>query len=181
MKTSLATIYVLAALAAAPAAWAQSTAARPTPLQSLVNDAVAQLRLTYRHDPAEQERRYDAIGQAIAGWNKSARSSADSQRLNEWLFKSIHASMPGSSEAMPPAPEFSPRPAPAEEMPSPKASSNSATSTKPASRNESAASEPDEDNVPAVLTGQSATTAAPGGSQDGDPFRDDPLPEEHEK
>jgi hypothetical protein len=174
------------------------------PLQTLVNDAVVQLQLAYRHDPAERQRRYEVIGQAIAAWNKSTRTAADTELLSEWLRRSIRASMPGSREALPPAPEFAKRPVPPEEMPLPKATPDAAAPTSPAAAAQGSAepsptpgnpfaddkpSAPNHndangqnevaqpgDKLPAVLTGQS--TEPPGDRMEGDPFRDDPLPAE---
>ncbi len=75
-------------------------------LQLLVNDTAAQLRLSYRQEPVELQQRRLVLGQAIAAWNKSARSDRDNHRLSEWLREAMRLSMPGSHEPLPPLPEF---------------------------------------------------------------------------
>ncbi|MEX2316201.1 MAG: hypothetical protein WD669_03550 [Pirellulales bacterium] len=198
---SMAALLVAWMVIATPAC-GQMSAAR---LQSLANDSVAQLQLSYRHDSVERSRRYDELGQAIAAWNKSARSAADNERLAEWLRQAMRASMPGSREALPPLPEF-PRPAPtAEETPLPPRPPSSMTGNKlptastpsPAAeptpadplphentpaRAEQAAGEPvvekveKSDALPGTLTSKPVTAETPVDQAEGDPFRDDPLP-----
>jgi hypothetical protein len=176
----------------APTAGAQS-AVSPSRLQPLVNDAVAQLQLSYRFDAAERQQRYELIGRAVAAWNQSKRSAADNELLADWLRRAMRASMPGSREPLPSLPEFD-RPiaaeAPIQAAPSPAAEENKESKRDDASSATHAAQSTE--SVPAESAGETESrpvTSPPGEasadqhSQDtdeGDPFRDDPLPEQKE-
>jgi hypothetical protein len=161
----------------------------PARLQALVNDAVAQLQLSYRHDPAERQARYEAIGVAIAAWNKSARGPADHQRLADWLRGAMQTSMPGSRESLPPLPEFD-RPAPpAQRVPLPDATPTAAdlptdahASTSDSHSAGDAMSEARESQPADVAhpfdAAELPAAELPMGREEGDPFRDDPLPGE---
>jgi hypothetical protein len=102
------TCWILAMVAIAwlsrPAA-AQATTS-PVRLQSLVNDAVAQLQIAYRHDAAERRDRYEQVAAAVESWRRAERSKTNNRLLADWLRAAMRASMPGSRAALPPAPPF---------------------------------------------------------------------------
>jgi hypothetical protein len=207
-STWIVSLQVLLAIAVfatgnASVAWGQS-GARPPRLQSLVNDAVAQLQLSYRHDPAERQARYEEIGRAIDAWKKSARGPIDNERLAEWLRESMRASMPGSRTPLPSLPQFAPLASPTEGIPLPKEPPAASTKevhepvvAEPAERAQSTLIEPhatnDEPTRPletvieapatassSVLARPASDVAAPVGPIEDDPFRDDPLPDDHD-
>jgi hypothetical protein len=101
---------IASVLLGAAASFAQ-TPASTSRLQSLVNDTAAQLQLVYRHNRAEHQRRREQLVEAIAAWRTAERSSANNERLADWLRDAIRSSMPGSREQLPPLPEFSQSPA----------------------------------------------------------------------
>jgi hypothetical protein len=180
--------WVVSAAPAAAFAEAHST----TQLQPLVNDTVAQLEIAYRHDRAELERRYNTVGQAVSAYKKSSRDAANHQRLAEWLRAVMRASMPGAHEALPPIPEFESAPVKAEDLPQPTSHPPArASSTSPVSP--AAIADPptgDQVETPSTNaanshvkpmetpTAQTVETHKPVVVDEGDPFRDDPLPNE---
>jgi hypothetical protein len=171
---------------AAPFALAQtSTTAR---LQPLVNDAVAQLKISYRHDQKEQEARYEAIGQAVSAWKQSPRQAADNERLAAWLRSAMQASMPGSHQPLPALPKFGAA-ASDEVIKNSKDLVDSPavvheSTVKPQPGGGATPTETPADQVSAVEKADSAeahTVEAhkPIAADEGDPFRDDPLPNEN--
>jgi len=181
--------------AASPAA-AQS-ADSVTRLQSLVNDAAAQFQLSCRHDPAERQRRFDELSRAVAAWKQSAHSEADDAALVAWLRDAMRRSMPGSHEALSATPKFQ-HSAPVAEVEKPPTAapptatrSTTAPSTAPpiaTTRDKPAAPQPDR---PATATSaaddestrsfwieQAGAAGLPNDLLEGDPFRDDPPPDE---
>jgi hypothetical protein len=175
-----------------PTAGAQPIAS-PQRLQPLVNDAVAQLQLSYRYDAAERQQRYETIGRAVAAWNQSRRTPAHNEQLADWLRRAMRASMPGSREPLPPVPEFD-RPiaaeTPVQATPAPTAQQHqesnhdaAASATPAAESTESVPAEPAGENAGKPATSPSGEATAVQHSRetdDGDPFRDDPLPETEE-
>jgi hypothetical protein len=81
-------------------------------LQPLLNDTVAQLKLSYRSDMAEQRRRYEQLATIIAAWRASDRSDTNDRLLEDWLRGAIRSSMPGAHASLPAAPKFAQSPAP---------------------------------------------------------------------
>ncbi len=99
-------VAVVIVSAAAVGAGAAQTADSPARLQGLVNDLGLQLRLSYRANLPEYQRRYDQLGQAIAAWNGSTKSDADRAAIAGWLRQATLSSMPGSGAPMPAVPQF---------------------------------------------------------------------------
>jgi hypothetical protein len=128
-------------------------------LQALVNDAAAQLQLSYRQDPLERKRRHEELGRAIEAWNKSARGAAENERLAEWLRRMMQASMPGSHDELPALPEFA-RPTPPKETAPAIAPATASPATPSGSGSE----------APKGGTAEETKSRA-----DDDPFRDDPI------
>jgi len=181
----------VAALGFAPQARAQTqpqTQPSSSRLQPLVNEAVAQLQLSYRHDRAERQQRYEEIGQAIATWNKSARGPAENEQLAEWLRAVMRASMPGSKERLPPQPVFETT---ARTPAVPQLDNEMTKSASPGpvdnSKQESVRNETTAESLDGAAHGEhisetrpvddtrSATQSA-ADPNNGDPFRDDPIP-----
>jgi hypothetical protein len=171
-----------------------SSAAR---LQPLVNDAVAQLKISYRHDRVEREKRYEEIGRAAAAWNKSKRDAADNERLAEWLRGAMRVSMPGSHEPLPPLPEFAPAKTKDERNTEKKSDVNESPTTSvettaepqtgrramevhaPAAAATSSTEQLAHENADATSPMHTAETFRPAAADESDPFRDDPLPDEN--
>jgi hypothetical protein len=179
-------VFIAIALCSLAGSTALAQASTPARLQPLVNDAVAQLKISYRHDSVEREARYEAIGQAVSAWNKSNRDQADNDRLAEWLRAAMRASMPGSHEAMPALPKFGP-------IPSETATKKAPNATTPQTLRAPAAGSQSSDNANVVSEtptsesharensvdtsrGQTREVQKPITADEGDPFRDDPLP-----
>jgi hypothetical protein len=95
-------------LSTAIGAWAAPTSR----LQILVNDAAAQIQLSYRQYPLERQRRHEQLAAAIASWRAAEHSKANDERLAAWLQAAILSSMPGSRDPLPPAPQFAANVAP---------------------------------------------------------------------
>jgi hypothetical protein len=83
-----------------------AVAQSPERLQLLLNDTVAQLRLSYRHNVPEQRRRYDELAQVVSAWREAPRTDANNRLLEAWLRGAIRSSMPGSQDSLPPMPLF---------------------------------------------------------------------------
>jgi hypothetical protein len=76
------------------------------PLVALVNETSAQFQLAYRQHPAERERRQAQLSAVVSAWQTAPRSEASNQQLATWLRTAIRNSMPGSTEPLPPFPDF---------------------------------------------------------------------------
>jgi hypothetical protein len=186
----------LAALAAASHAAGQSRQPDTDP-RVLVGELAEQLRLVYRDNLPEYARRYEQLREAINAWNASPRSAADRQLMTTWLRDSIHSTLPGTGRGLPPLPKFGQPPATIENAPArvtvrkPVAAAVAPTpvdaeSNSPASPPAAKADDvlPPEGSVaPAKIDEQDfwsrhpAAGALPAEFSEGDPFRDDPLPE----
>lgn len=179
------------------AAAAYSQDHSPTRLQPLLNDAVAQLEISYRYDWTELERRYQIVSQAVVAWNKSSRDAVNNQRLADWLRAVMQSSMPGSQQALPPIPEFETEPVETEPLPTPsvdrpQAAPESPTESAGAEHADTRADAPTGASLeePAATTtptpaepmetpsAQTMDVRKPVVVDEGDPFRDDPLPGE---
>ncbi|MEM8866088.1 MAG: hypothetical protein AAGF31_11145, partial [Planctomycetota bacterium] len=76
-------------------------------MQQLVDDLAMQFQLTLRNRPDEHQSHYDHLADALAAWNRSARTDADLATMDNWLRAAIRATMPGSQRDMPSLPRFS--------------------------------------------------------------------------
>ncbi len=88
-----------------PSAYAES-AASTVRLQALVVDTAAQLRLAYRHHPAERQLRYEQLVATVENWRSADRTQSNDRLLADWLRAAMRSSMPGSRASMPPLPSF---------------------------------------------------------------------------
>jgi hypothetical protein len=75
-------------------------------LQALLNDTAAQIRLAYRHDPDEYNRRAAELAGVVRAWRAAERNGTNNQLLAAWLRAAIATSMPGSTEPLPAVPKF---------------------------------------------------------------------------
>lgn len=115
--TLLFTIGVLVACSAVvlllPGALGQSLVPRrsdrASELQRLVNDLGYQLQQVEQHDEPEAQQRLRQLAIALDRWNHSKRSEQDFQAMQQWLTRSIRASLPGQPTAMPELPWFGQR------------------------------------------------------------------------
>lgn len=148
--------WLAALLMLIPVAYAQSSGGTAR-LQSLVNDTAAQFQLAYRHNVAEHQRRREQLSQAIAAWRAAAHNDANNRRLTEWLRAAIRSSMPGSRQPLAPLPEFD----------------RGAVQVKPAPPSAPAHLFSNERST----LGRAPATVTEDKSA-GDPFGDDPRPEE---
>jgi hypothetical protein len=173
---------VLVLALATPAA-----AQTPARLQLLVNDTVAQLQLAYRHDATEKRRRYERLSTTVDAWRDAERSDANNRLLEDWLRRAIRSSMPGSQEPLPPMPHFEQPPVetppevnPPQSVATPIRREAPANVEQPpngraatASTNEAPhATDESDKQLPTVGTQEIEDNAV------GDPFIDDPEPQE---
>ena len=101
--------YVLLASAALVVATLPMTvraATSPDRVQLLVRETAAQFQIAYRLYPSERQRRQEQLNAAVIAWRAAPRTDANNERFAIWLRATIRASMPGSREALPPAPTF---------------------------------------------------------------------------
>lgn len=156
----------LAGTLATPAA-----AQTPARLQPLVNDAVAQLQLSFRHHRAEQLQRYEELREVVEAWQASPRTDANNRLLEDWLRAAIRSSMPGARTALPPRPQFDAVDLNAAVSPVPPSATKDMAPADPA----------DPPSVATTIAQEEATElsgiiqsveAAPA---DADPFADDPI------
>ncbi len=179
--------WMVAALVSLPAQ-AQSTPSAS--LQSLVDDTQFQINLGYRYNLPELERRHEQIDKTIAAWKASSRSDADNRQLADWLRGAIRASMPGSAEPLPPLPEFAPpserpRKTPhdqrVEAVRKKAAASEAEVADVPQSEPTIQTSPADQDGIAVVADfweSHPASSELPAELLEGDPFGDDPLPDD---
>lgn len=86
----------------------ESTFAAPTANHkpTLIDDARAQIELAYRLHPTETQARLDQLKAVLAAWQAAPQTEANKEKLDAWLRAAIRASMPGSRELLPAAPNF---------------------------------------------------------------------------
>lgn len=171
-------LYCGLALTTAGAAVAQA----PAQLQPLVNDAVAQLQISFRQNHAEQQHRYATIGQVVHAWRNAPHTDANNRLLEEWLRSAIRNSMPGSRTELPAAPQFEqaaavvaapPTAPPAAHVEEP--ARPAVVSIEPTEKIAPASTQPIHDRAtPAAV----AAHPVEMNHADSDPFVDDPLPAE---
>src|SRR5690349_7096008 len=75
-------------------------------LQSLVNEASAEIDLAYRQHAPERELRQQQLAEVLKAWRDAEHSQANNKQLANWLHAAIATSMPGSQEALPAVPTF---------------------------------------------------------------------------
>ncbi len=74
----------------------------------LAGELDSQLKMSYRHDLPEYNRRYTHFRAAMDAWDQSPKGVAEQGQMTQWLKTSIHYSMPGSHDFLPPLPIVNP-------------------------------------------------------------------------
>jgi hypothetical protein len=74
----------------------------------LSGDLDHQLKMSYRHDVPEYNRRYVHFRAAMDEWDKSPKGVDQQAQMTQWLKTSIKYSMPGSDDFLPPLPQVNP-------------------------------------------------------------------------
>jgi len=74
----------------------------------LAGELDQQLKMSYRHDLPEYNRRYVHFRAAMDAWNQSPKGVQEQGQMTQWLKTSIHYSMPGSHDFLPPLPIVNP-------------------------------------------------------------------------
>lgn len=73
---------------------------------TLLDDARAQIELAYRLHPTETQARLEQLKAVLAAWHAAPQTDTNQEKLDNWLRAAIRASMPGSREPLPAAPNF---------------------------------------------------------------------------
>ena len=86
---------------------------RPTPtgddqIGRLSSDLDHQLKMSYRHDVPEYNKRYVHYRAVMDEWDKSPKGVDETRQMTQWLRTSIKYSMPGSDDFLPPMPKMNP-------------------------------------------------------------------------
>jgi len=86
---------------------------RPTPtgddqIGPFAGELDQQLKMSYRHDLPEYNRRYVHFRAAMDAWDQSPKGVDEQGQMTQWLKTSIHYSMPGSHDFLPPLPIVNP-------------------------------------------------------------------------
>jgi hypothetical protein len=75
-------------------------------LQTLANEASAQIDLAYRQHPSERDLRKQQLTEALKSWRVAEHDTSNNERLANWLHAAIVNSMPGSQDPLPALPAF---------------------------------------------------------------------------
>lgn len=189
-------------IACSPIARAQDRTDRSDELQQLVDALGDQIEMQRSFNRARAEASQSQLQRAIKAWQKASRSDDDFELMREWLEQSIQASLAGSRKPMPPLPTFSrpevakaTTPSPSSSAPTPPSAPATAARVR-VTEELPVAAEPPTTNPPVAATQpnrspeRSPTTdeAAPANPWArhpaatpvllGDPFVDDPLPQQ---
>jgi hypothetical protein len=86
---------------------------RPTPtgddqIGPLADQLDQHLKMSYRHDLPEYNRRYVHFRAAMDAFDQSPKGIEEQGQMTQWLKTSIHYSMPGSHDFLPPLPIVNP-------------------------------------------------------------------------
>jgi hypothetical protein len=101
----LSTVVAVAILAAGVTAQ-QSRGALSDELDYLESDLRFQLESAFRLNPIQGAARVKQLDGVLASWREALRTQGDRKLLAAWLLEATIRSMPGSLEALPPAPQF---------------------------------------------------------------------------
>ncbi len=67
-----------------------------------------QMKMSYRHDVPEYNRRYVHYRNVMDEWDKSPKGVDQQVQMTQWLRTSLKYSMPGSDDFLPPMPRVNP-------------------------------------------------------------------------
>ncbi|NOY43318.1 MAG: hypothetical protein GXP26_15975 [Planctomycetes bacterium] len=104
--TAIVSTLVAIAILAAGVTAQQSHQAPQDELTRLESDLRFQLERAFKHDGRQRTKRMAQVDQVIQAWQDSPKSNQDHTLFATWLAEATTHSMPGSSQAFPPAPQF---------------------------------------------------------------------------
>jgi hypothetical protein len=86
---------------------------RPVPtgddqIGRLAGEVDQQLKMSYKHDMPEYNRRYVHFRNVMDEWDKSPKGVPEQVQMTAWLKTSLKYSMPGSHDFLPPMPKVNP-------------------------------------------------------------------------
>ncbi len=91
-----------------PSAYFRPTRTGDDQIGRLSDDLDHQLKMSYRHDVPEYNRRYVHFRNVMDEWDKSPKGVEQQVQMTQWLKTSIKYSMPGSNDFLPPLPQMNP-------------------------------------------------------------------------
>jgi hypothetical protein len=80
----------------------------PDQVERLSDELGHHLKMNYKHDVPEYNRRYVHFRAVMDEWDKSPKGVDDTTQMTQWLRTSIKYSMPGSDDFLPPMPKVNP-------------------------------------------------------------------------
>lgn len=104
--TAIVSTVVAVVILAAGVTAQQSRYSRSDELTYLESDLRFQLESAFRLNPKQGATRLQLLEGVLASWRESPQTQADRELLSTWLLEATIRSMPGSIEALPPAPTF---------------------------------------------------------------------------
>lgn len=80
----------------------------PDEVSRLAGELDQHLKMTYKHDLPEYNRRYVHFRNVMDEWDKSPKGVPQQVEMTQWLRTSLKYSMPGSHDFLPPMPRVNP-------------------------------------------------------------------------
>ena len=80
----------------------------PDQVSRLSDELGHHLKMSYKHDVPEYNRRYVHFRNVMDEWDKSPKGIPQQVQMTQWLKTSIQYSMPGSDNFLPPMPRVNP-------------------------------------------------------------------------
>jgi hypothetical protein len=80
----------------------------PDQVSRLADELGHHLKMSYKHDVPEYNRRYVHFRSVMDEWDKSPKGVPQQVQMTQWLKTSIQYSMPGSHDFLPPMPRVNP-------------------------------------------------------------------------
>lgn len=105
--TSILSTLIAAALLAAGVTAQQARTSRPVTIEQLESDLRFQISSAFRMTPLQAEQRLQELDGVLKEFRSKPRSEKHQRILAEWLMDATVRSMPGSTQPMPPAPQYS--------------------------------------------------------------------------
>jgi hypothetical protein len=91
-----------------PSAYFRPTITGDDQVGRLAGQLDQHLKMSYRHDASEYNRRYVHFRNVMDEWDKSPKGVDQQVQMTQWLKTSIKYSMPGSHDFLPPMPRVNP-------------------------------------------------------------------------
>lgn len=80
----------------------------PDEVSRLSDELGHHLKMSYKHDVPEYNRRYTHFRSVMDEWDKSPKGVDEQVQMTQWLKTSLKYSMPGSHDFLPPMPRVNP-------------------------------------------------------------------------